>query len=101
MASNITTITNVTNPAKVPVYCGESGMVESGGTMTLSISYYELGYTTGLQAAEILYDGKQAKDIDVVAQTESEKMEFAYNNSAMNTMGLTFTNDFKTKYNIA
>ena len=101
MASNITTITNVTNPAKVPVYCGESGMVESGGTMTLSISYYELGYTTGLQAAEILYDGKSAKDIDVVAQTEADKMEFAYNNSAMNTMGLTFTNEFKTKYNIA
>ncbi|MCR5705226.1 MAG: ABC transporter substrate-binding protein [Acholeplasmatales bacterium] len=101
MASNITTITNVTNPAKVPVYCGESGMVENGGTMSLSISYYELGYTTGEQAAEILFNGKSAKDVDVVAQTDASKMEFAYNSDAMTAMSLTFTSDFKTKYNIA
>lgn len=100
MASNITTITNVTTPANVPVYCGESGMVESGGTMSLSISYYELGYTTGEQAASILYDGVSASSIDVVAQTDGKKMEFAYNAAAMTSMGLTFTAEFKNKYSI-
>ncbi len=100
MASNMTTITNVTNPAKVPVFTGESGMVDSGGTMTISISYYELGYTTGEQAAQILFDGKSASSIDVVTQTDASKMEFAYNASAMTQMNLTFTDEFKTKYSI-
>ncbi len=101
MASNMTVISNITNPKKIPVYCGESGMVESGGTMTLSISYYELGYTTGEMAAQILLDGKKASEIDVVAQTESEKMEFAYNTNAMTTMNLAFSDTFKTKYKIS
>lgn len=100
IASNIPTITNVTNPKHVPVYCGESGMVESGGTMTLSISYYELGYTTGEMAARILFDGEKASDIDVESQTDTTKMEFAYNAAAMTSMNLTFSADFKTKYNI-
>lgn len=100
MASNVSTITNITNVAKLPVYVGESGMVESGGTMTLSISYYELGYTTGLQAAKILFEGKKAKDIDVEAQTDASKMEFAYNQDAMTRMNLTFSDSFKTKYGI-
>ncbi len=100
LASNMTTVTNVTNPAKVPVFTGESGMVDSGGTMTVSISYYELGYTTGEQAAQILLDGKSASSIDVVTQTDPTKMEFAYNASAMAQMNLTFTDSFKTKYSI-
>lgn len=98
MAGNISTITNVTNPKHVPVYCGESGMVGDGGTMSLSISYYELGYTTGEMAAQILFEGKKASEIDVQSQTDLSKMEFVYNADAMASMGLTFTDAFKTKY---
>ncbi len=100
MASNITTITNITNVAKVPLYCGESGMVGNGGTMSLSISYYELGYTTGEMAASILFDGKSASSIDVKSQTDTTKMEFVYNAPAITSMGLTFTDAFKQKYGI-
>ena len=100
MASNMTVVTNITNDKKIPVFTGESGMVDSGGTMTISISYYELGYTTGEQAAQILFDGKSASSIDVVTQTDASKMEFAYNASAMTQMNLTFTDEFKTKYSI-
>jgi len=38
----------------VPVICGEQSMVETGGFATLSISYYNLGYQTGLMAVKIL-----------------------------------------------
>ena len=100
MAANVSTITNVTNPKKIPVYGGEGGLVDSGATMSLSISYYELGYTTGLQAAQILFEGKLAKDIDVVSQTDTSKMEFVYSKEAMTAMGLTFTDAFKTKYGV-
>ena len=100
LAANVSTITNVTNPAKIPVYGGEGGLVDSGATMSLSISYYELGYTTGLQAAEILFEGKLAKDIDVVSQTDTSKMEFVYSKEAMTAMGLTFPEAFKTKYGV-
>ncbi len=100
MAANVSTITNETNLAKIPVYGGESGLVDSGATMSLSISYYELGYTTGEMAAKILYEGVKANTIDVVSQTDTSKMEFVYSKGAMELMGLTFNDAFKTKYKV-
>ena len=48
------TIANVVIPAKVPVVAGESGICSGCGVATLSIDYYDLGYTTGQMAAQIL-----------------------------------------------
>lgn len=100
MAANVTTITNVTDTKKVPLICGEEGMVTSGGTFTFSIDYYELGRTTGRQACEILFEKKSIDEVAVVAQTDSSKMKFAYNAQAVEKMGLTLSQEFKTKYNI-
>lgn len=100
MASNMSTISNVTNPAGVPLICGESGMVTNGGTFTYSISYYELGRLTGQMACDILFNGKKADDIEVVGLTDASKMEFAYNGSAINQLNLNLSDEFKNKYNI-
>ena len=53
-AANTETIANVVIPAGVPVIAGESGICSGCGVATLSISYYDLGYTTGQMAAQIL-----------------------------------------------
>jgi len=53
-ASCTETIRNVVELAKVPVIAGEEGICKGCGVATLSISYYELGYTTGKMAANIL-----------------------------------------------
>ncbi|MCR5255398.1 MAG: ABC transporter substrate-binding protein [Acetatifactor sp.] len=53
-ASNTEAIANVVVPAKVPVIAGEAGICKGCGIATLSISYYDLGYTTGKMAAKVL-----------------------------------------------
>ena len=53
-AANTEAIANVLLPAKVPAICGEEGICSGCGVATLSISYYDLGVTTGKMAAKIL-----------------------------------------------
>ena len=53
-ASNTEAIANVLIPAGVPAICGEAGICKGCGVATLSISYYDLGVTTGKMAAKIL-----------------------------------------------
>ena len=53
-ASNTEAIANVLIPAGAPAICGEAGICKGCGVATLSISYYDLGVTTGKMAAKIL-----------------------------------------------
>ena len=53
-ANNTESIANILLPAKVPAVCGEEGICSGCGVCTLSISYYDLGFTTGQMAARIL-----------------------------------------------
>ena len=53
-AANTEAIANVLIPAGVPAICGEEGICSGCGVATLSISYYDLGKTTGQMAAKIL-----------------------------------------------
>lgn len=59
VASNAELINNICLPAKVPVVAGEEGICKGCGVVTLSISYYDLGCTTGKMAVKIL----QGEDI--------------------------------------
>ena len=53
-ASNVESIGNILSAAKVPAVAGEEGICSGCGVCTLSISYYDLGVTTGKMAAKIL-----------------------------------------------
>ena len=63
-ASNKEAIANVLLPAGIPTVCGEEGLCADCGVCTLSISYYDLGRTTGEMAAKIL---KGEADISTMA----------------------------------
>lgn len=64
--ANVTeTVYNIVVPAGVPVIAGEEGICGGCGVATLSISYYDLGYTTGEMAYEILVEGADIKTMDV------------------------------------
>ena len=54
VASNTGIIDNICRPAGNPVIAGEEGICAGCGVATLSISYYDLGYTTGQMAVKIL-----------------------------------------------
>ena len=54
VAENTGIIDNICEPKKIPVIAGEEGICSGCGIATLSISYYDLGYTTGKMAVKIL-----------------------------------------------
>lgn len=54
VASATGTIDGIARPAGVPIIAGEEGICAGCGVATLSISYYDLGYGTGLMACKIL-----------------------------------------------
>lgn len=64
-AANTEVIKNTCVPAGVPVVAGEAGICKGCGVATLSISYYELGYTTGQMAYEILVNGADVSTMEV------------------------------------
>ena len=64
-ASNTEIIDSICQPAGVPIVAGEEGICSGCGVATLSISYYDLGYTTGQMAAEILANGADIEKMEV------------------------------------
>ena len=54
LAAGMPNVISVTEPAKIPVICGEVDMLKSGGLATYGISHYELGKLTSKQAVRIL-----------------------------------------------
>lgn len=83
-ASAMPIIAEVMTEKKIPIICGESGMVRAGGTATLGINYYNLGYQTGLMAIEVL-GGADVSTMPIQAQTE---FDYAFNMEAAAAIGL-------------
>ncbi len=64
-ASNTEVIDSIARPAGVPIVAGEAGICKGCGVATLSISYYDIGYASGLQAYEILKNGKDVSKMGI------------------------------------
>ena len=74
LASAMTTLISVTEEAKIPVICGEGGMVKAGGLATLGVDYYKLGLQTGEMAADILAGKSKPADMAIQAQKDFQVM---------------------------
>lgn len=83
-ASNTEAIANVVLPAGVPVIAGEEGIAKGCGVATLSISYYDLGYTTGEMAYKILVEGADVSTMPVEFAPEVTAKYNAANCEALN-----------------
>ena len=86
MASNTEVVRNAVVPAGIPVIAGEQGICSGCGVATLSISYYDLGYTTGEMAYEILVNGADPAEMDVRFAPKAEKL---YNADICAELGIT------------
>ena len=93
-AENMESVRNIAEPAKVPVICGEGGMVQSGGTATVSIDYYTLGYRAGEMAYEILVNGADPATTPIGFMT-ADDMELVVNEENLAALGLTIPEDMK------
>lgn len=92
VASNTEVIRNVTLPAKVPVIAGEEGICKGTGVATLSISYYDLGFTTGQMAYEILAEGADPAKMEVRYAPKFTRM---YNPEICEALGITVSDTFE------
>lgn len=90
-ASNTEAIANVVLPAKVPVVAGEEGICQGCGVATLSISYYDLGYTTGEMAYEVLANGADIKTMPVEFAPNVVK---EYNAANAEALGIELPSDY-------
>ena len=65
IAAGMATVAQVATPAKVPVICGEEGMVNEGGLATYGLNYYELGKQTAAMAVKILKGEAKPADMPI------------------------------------
>ena len=85
-AANTEAIANVVLAEGVPVVASEAGICRGCGVATLSISYYDLGYTTGKMAAKILKGEAEVSQMPVEFAGEPTKM---YNEANCAALGIT------------
>ena len=90
-ANNTETIANVVIPAGVPVIAGEEGICSGCGVATLSISYYDIGYTTGEMAAKILTG---EADISTMPVEFAPQVTKKYNAANCEALNLTMPEDY-------
>ena len=83
-AANTEAIANVTVPSNTPVIAGEEGICTGCGVATLSISYYDLGVTTGKMAAKILTGEADISTMPIENTTATKK----YNATMCETLGI-------------
>ena len=81
VAANDTVVGTICTEKKIPVYTSYGGAVCYA---SLSIDYYQLGYQTGLMAAQILLEGKSPADIEIKMLTPA----VAYNKDLCATLGI-------------
>ena len=84
-SANTEAIANVLIPAGVPAICGEEGICSGCGVATLSISYYDLGKTTGQMAAKILTGEADISAMPIEYTTATPK----YNPAICEALGIT------------
>ena len=85
MASSTETIKNVIMDKKIPVVAGEQGVCGVCGSVTLSISYYDIGFRAGEMAAEILRDGRDPGEMPIETAPKVTKL---YNKEVAEAIGL-------------
>ncbi len=85
-------INNVAQPAGIPIITGEEGLAKGCGIATLSISYYELGRTTGEMAVKILNGEADIKEMPVEYYANPVKK---YNKTICDALGVTVPDEYE------
>ena len=91
-ASCTEAIRNVVEVEKVPVVAGEEGICSGCGVTTLSISYYELGRTTGEMAVKILTGESNISEMPIEYYPNPVKK---YNADLANALGITIPAEYE------
>ena len=82
VAENDTVVGTICNEKKVPIYTSYGGSICYA---SLAINYYDLGYETGVMAAQILLGQKQPSDIEI----KTLQPTVSYNAELCQMLGIT------------
>ncbi len=88
-ASAIPLVVSITDVEKVPVICGENGMVKGGGLATVGIDYYKLGQQTGKMAIRVL----EGEDVSKMPVEFPDSTEVCINLDTAEKIGVTIPQD--------
>ena len=91
-ASCTEAINNVAEPAGIPIITGEEGICKGCGIATLSISYYELGRTTGEMAVKILTGESDISEMPIEYYPNPVKK---YNADLADALGVTIPAEYE------
>lgn len=91
IANNTGIVDNICR-GKVPVFAGEEGICSGCGVATLSISYYDLGVTTGKMAVKILTGEADVAEMPIEYAPQTTKK---YNAPACEALGLTIPEGYE------
>lgn len=92
LASATAAVNEITEPAKIPVICGEEGICKGCGVATLSISYYSIGYNAGKMAVKILTENADPASMEIQYSTDLTKKYVADRATAL---GMTVPADYE------
>ena len=86
LAANMKIAADAAVQAKLPIFTGESGMVQNGGLLTVGIDYEELGKQTGAMAAKILKGEEKPAETPIAYQ---KNYTIIYNSATAKQLELT------------
>lgn len=90
LASNMETVSMIATQNKLPIICGEEGMVASGGLATYGLNYYNLGKQTAAMAVRVLKGEAEPESMPI---EYLENAEFSYNADIAAQLGITIPDD--------
>lgn len=90
IAAGMSTVAMVAIQNKLPVICGEEGMVQAGGLATYGINYYELGKQTAAMAVKVLRDGAKPAEMAIQYLTNCD---LSINKETAAKIGVTIPSD--------
>lgn len=85
VVSAISSVVQVAEEHKIPLFAAEENTVDNGAVATYGIVYYELGYQTGKMAAKILRGEAEPATMPVEGQSE---FFYVVNKTAARNMGV-------------
>ena len=85
-------VISIANSKKIPLFVGELDSMKKGAVAASGFSYFDLGYQSGLMAAEILSGKKKPSEIPVELPSS---LKLVINKSAAEAQGLKVKDDWK------
>jgi putative tryptophan/tyrosine transport system substrate-binding protein len=92
VVSALESVISVANSKKIPLFVGELDSMKKGAVAASGFNYYDIGYQSGLMAADILTGKKKPSEIPVELP---KTLKLVINTKAAEAQGLKVNDDWK------